>query len=72
MDANLLVPALQQTLANDTHKTREATRYLEDQAKASGFTIGLLGICGNASVDLNIRMAAALFVKNHIKRNWVS
>jgi hypothetical protein len=72
MDPSVLLPVLAQTLVPDTAKSRDATRALTQGASTPGFTIALFSVCANPATDINVRQAAATFVKNHVKRNWVS
>ncbi|KAF2397121.1 Cse1-domain-containing protein [Trichodelitschia bisporula] len=52
-------------------QTKQAEETLKAQEKAPGFSVALLHIVADASCSPSVRLAAALFFKNFIKRNWI-
>ncbi len=72
MRVSTLVPLFEGTLASNTQTTREATLSLEQNSLKPGFTITLFEICADDSIKEHIRLAAATYVKNFIKKHWVS
>ncbi|KAI8980903.1 Cse1-domain-containing protein [Pilobolus umbonatus] len=66
---NVLPQLLSQTLNPLTQK--EASVQLSQIETQSGFSLVLLKFISDDSVDLTLRMSAAVYFKNYIKRNWV-
>ena len=71
MHPSTLIPLFEGTLASNTQTTRDATRALEQASFKQGFTITLFEICGDSSINEFIRLAAATYVKNFVKKHWV-
>ncbi|XP_047035356.1 exportin-2 [Helicoverpa zea] len=71
-DENLATLAnyLQQTLNPDTNIRRPAEKFLESVEVNQNYAILLLHLIDKETVDLTIRVAAAIAFKNYIKRNW--
>ncbi|KAF9416074.1 hypothetical protein HW555_006486 [Spodoptera exigua] len=71
-DENLATLAnyLQQTLSPDTNVRRPAEKFLESVEVNQNYAILVLHLIDKESVDLTIRVAAAIAFKNFIKRNW--
>jgi exportin-2 (importin alpha re-exporter) len=59
---------LQQSLNPTSRKSAEAT--LREKEAQPGFSILLLHVVASQSLDEALRLAAALYFKNFIKRNW--
>ncbi len=72
MDLASLIPALEGTLIPDTAKSRAAAAALEEASAQPGFALALFAVCADPGVGADTRMVAATYVKNHIKRHWVS
>ncbi|KAF9794424.1 hypothetical protein SFRURICE_009680 [Spodoptera frugiperda] len=71
-DENLATLAnyLQQTLNPDTNVRRPAEKFLESVEVNQNYAILVLHLIDKETVDLTIRVAAAIAFKNFIKRNW--
>jgi len=72
-DQNLqsLCGALGRTLVSDVKAIREATESLKNFEATPGFTVLLLHLIGQNSVDMQLRLAGSIFFKNCIMQNWV-
>ncbi|KAI5639206.1 cse1 domain-containing protein [Phthorimaea operculella] len=71
-DENLATLAnyLQQTLNPDPNVRRPAEKFLESVEINQNYAILLLHLIDKDTVDMTIRVAAAIAFKNYIKRNW--
>lgn len=61
---------LQQTLNPDPNIRRPAEKFLESVEVNQNYAILILHLIDKETVDLTIRVAAAIAFKNYIKRNW--
>ncbi|CAB3229559.1 unnamed protein product [Arctia plantaginis] len=61
---------LQQTLNPDTNIRRPAEKFLESVEINQNYAVLLLHLIDKDTVDITIRVAAAIVFKNYIKRNW--
>ncbi|KAL0258701.1 importin-alpha export receptor [Diplodia seriata] len=61
---------LQQSL--DPRHAKEAEAAIKQQEAAPGFSITLLQIVADTSIPQTSRLAAALYFKNFVRRNWVN
>ncbi|KAF6136161.1 hypothetical protein GIB67_001570 [Kingdonia uniflora] len=59
-----------QSLSPDPKPRREAEAYLLDAAKQPDFAIAVLRLVAEPSVDDQIRVAAAVNFKNHLRSHW--
>ncbi|KAK8199919.1 CAS/CSE protein [Phyllosticta capitalensis] len=59
---------LQQSL--DPRHSKDAEAAIRQQENVAGFSIGLLQIVADGSIPQTTRLAAALYFKNFIRRNW--
>ncbi|XP_050671421.1 exportin-2 [Leptidea sinapis] len=71
-DENLATLAnyLQQTLNPDPNIRRPAEKFLEGVEINQNYAILLLHLIDKDTVDMTIRVAAAITFKNYVKRNW--
>jgi exportin-2 (importin alpha re-exporter) len=67
---NTLASCLQQTLSMDVSTRQQAETFLRSIENNAGFLVLLLKLFDSPSLDMQIRMAAAILFKNCVKRNW--
>ena len=61
---------LNQTLSTDYNVRNPAEKYLEQIEGTENYALLLLQLSDTESVDMTIRLAAAINFKNFVKRNW--
>ncbi|CAD5229107.1 unnamed protein product [Bursaphelenchus okinawaensis] len=69
MDRGLLVEAYKAT--TNPAGQKEATKFLTQSSTMIGFTTFSLDILSDDSLDMAVRQAAGIFLKNHIRDYWV-
>ncbi|KAK8169479.1 CAS/CSE protein [Phyllosticta citrichinensis] len=67
-NSQAIAQLLQQSLVPQHSKEAEAA--IRQQETIAGFSIALLQIVADASIPQTTRLAAALYFKNYIRRNW--
>jgi len=70
MDQAALQQALFCTYAGNKTQQQQAEKYLEHLEDISGYTPFLFQMCMAEQVDINLRKAAAIQVKNVSKKKW--
>ncbi|THD23781.1 Ran-binding protein 7 [Fasciola hepatica] len=68
MDAGRVIEALRGTLVSD--KQAESTKTLDEMHKIIGFTPTLLNIVLEVGLEVSVRQAAALYLKNNVSTWW--
>ena len=61
---------LSQTLSSDYDIRKPAENYLEQVEGTGNYALLLLELTDSASIDMTVRLAAAINFKNFVKRNW--
>ena len=67
---NELITALQHTMSPDQTIRNNAEQYLSTNQQAFGFVTSLIGIASEASMLPEVQLAAAVQLKNTIRRFW--
>ncbi|ORX69547.1 Cse1-domain-containing protein [Linderina pennispora] len=65
-----LAASLQQSLSGHAHERKQAEQYLDSMEKTPRFVVPLLQLVSDAGIDASVRVAAALYFKNFVKRRW--
>ena len=65
-----MVEALGATLIGDNQKLQEANTILSGFATQAGYTLTLMEIVDDGSVNFPIKQAALIQLKNNIKSRW--
>ncbi|KAK7535633.1 CAS/CSE protein [Phyllosticta citricarpa] len=69
-NSQAIAQLLQQSL--DPRQSKEAEAAIRQQESIAGFSIALLQIVADGSIPQTARLAAALYFKNYIRRNWTN
>ncbi|CAD5234879.1 unnamed protein product [Bursaphelenchus xylophilus] len=69
MERQLIIEAFKATTSANGQK--EATEFLNQNSSMIGFTSLLLDIVSDETVELAVRQASGIFLKNHIRELWV-
>lgn len=72
LDQQAILRAFEHTMASDAMVIREAENQLFQMQKQPGFTSFLLTAASDESIPLNVRLSAAIYLKNKIPRSWNS
>jgi exportin-2 (importin alpha re-exporter) len=67
---NLLASCLQQTLSSDVVLRQQGESFLRSIENNANFLILLLKLAEMPTIDLQIRVSAAILFKNSVKRHW--
>lgn len=71
MDTITLLPLLSQSLSADVSTRRNAERTLSASESTPGFLLSVLAIVqGAGEAPTEIRLAAGIYFKNAVKKNW--
>ncbi|GBG27253.1 Importin beta-like SAD2 [Hondaea fermentalgiana] len=70
VDAAMLLLALQHTMNPDATKRREAEEFLSKSSAEKGFLVELLKIVARDDAEQDVRVAAAVQLKNCVHFNW--
>ena len=69
---DLLGAAFANTLAPDPALIRQSEAYLKEAASHPGYAVKVLELLSEDAVPEEIRQAAAVNFKNHVRFHWVS
>ncbi|SCU88580.1 LAMI_0D10616g1_1 [Lachancea mirantina] len=72
LDPQAVLSAFNRTMASDAATIKEAEGQLREMQKEPGFTAFLLQAATDNSIPLNVRVSAAIYMKNRIQRCWKS
>ncbi|CCK69559.1 Sxm1p KNAG_0C04570 [Huiozyma naganishii CBS 8797] len=67
-----ILQCIEQTMVADAKIIRAAEMQLYEFQKVSGFASFLLKVVSNGELPLNIRMSAAIYLKNKVQKSWKS
>lgn len=65
-----LVAALRNTFIGDSKTLKDTTAFLAEAAQNVGFSMALMEIVDEATLQVEVKQAALIQLKNHIKLHW--
>ena len=72
MDASTLVNVFSQTFSVEPGPRKQAEDYLKQAALQPGYTTAVVTLVAKADAPEQIRLAAAVNLKNHVKFHWTA
>jgi len=70
MDAQALAPVFAATCSPEAGPRQQAEQYLQQAASQPGYALAVLTLLSTDSAELQVRLAAAVAFKNHVKNRW--
>ena len=67
----IICGSLRQSVDAMDSSRHQGLRTLQQMATCPGFCLVLIDVMGNEAVNLNIRIIAAIYLKNHTDKYWV-
>lgn len=70
LDERAILTCIGHTLISDAKVIKQAEDQLYEYQKQPGFTSFLLNVVTDNSIAMNVRLSAAIYMKNKIQRSW--
>ena len=70
LDERAILTCIEHTLISDAKVIKQAEDQLYEYQKQPGFTSFLLNVVTDNSIAMNVRLSAAIYMKNKIQRSW--